>query len=237
MDDPLPVGLVAEWERFFYEDFPKMKMLEAIHTPVFDSPILFPLQRKAELKKMLDYCYINAWSNPLVMEIGADKGGGFYHLCHWLQPTAAIAIEIRGVPYANAFINTFPKTDMLFLEGSSYGVEIVQTVNQFLAGRKLDVLFIDGDKSMFYRDFEIYLEHVRPGGIILMHDITDDAPGRAFADATTHPRTTYCSTIVDKSDYEAERGREALGEPARNPYEGWLRHWKGKSCGVGILRV
>lgn len=70
-----------------------------------------------------------------------------------------------------------------------------------------------------------------------MHDVTDEAPGAAFERAKRHPRVTLSFTLIDKSDYDAERQRESVGLPERNPYEGWLRYWKGRSCGVGIIRV
>jgi hypothetical protein len=241
MDSPLPEGLVAEWQRFFTEDRPTIKVLDTIFEPIFKSPILFPLQRKAELKKMLDHSFRSTFgagvNKPIVMEIGADKAGGFYHFVEVLRPAMAICLEIRGVPYAELFRKEYPETQFLFQDGSSYSPEVVSLVEQFLAGRMIDVLFIDGDKSMFLKDFELYVRYVRPGGVVFMHDVTDEAPGRAFDAAKKHPWVKKVTTILDVSDYEAERIREAAGEPERNPYEGWLRHWKGRSCGVGVLLV
>ncbi len=47
------------------------------------------------------------------------------------------------------------------------------TVSKFLNGRKLDLLFVDGDHSYtgVRADFEVYAPFVRPGGVVAFHDI------------------------------------------------------------------
>ena len=69
-----------------------------------------------------------------------------------------------------------PGQELHFLDGSSYSDSTVERARQVLAGRQLDVLFIDGDHS--YRgvrdDFLQYRHFVREGGLIAFHDIAPD---------------------------------------------------------------
>ena len=105
--------------------------------------------------------------------------------------------------------------------------------NGLIEGDQIDILFIDGDKSHFDTDFYTYMSVMSPKGIVFMHDITDDAPGAAYR--------RVCSTgfrhseIIDKTDSVKASWQEEAGEPAKSPHEGWLRHWKGSSCGVGVI--
>jgi predicted O-methyltransferase YrrM len=53
-------------------------------------------------------------------------------------------------------------------------------------GGALDVLLIDGDHSYdgVRRDFELYTPLVRPGGLIILHDIVQDH-GQRYGEPTT----------------------------------------------------
>jgi hypothetical protein len=65
---------------------------------------------------------------------------------------------------------------MVLLDGSSYAPETVGKVGRILAGRQLDVLFIDGDHRYegVKSDLLRYRQFVREGGYILFHDIMPD---------------------------------------------------------------
>src|SRR5688572_15874409 len=105
--------------------------------------MLFPLQRMREMEKMLT---LAGEANPkVVMEIGDDKCCSLYHWVKAFSPEVAIAIEFRGLPFADSFRRAFPQTEQFYSEESSYDPETVGAVRAFLAGRQIDVLFIDGD--------------------------------------------------------------------------------------------
>lgn len=59
--------------------------------------------------------------------------------------------------------------------GDSHSLETLAAVAQALDGDLLDVLFIDGDHSDegVRRDFAMYRPLVRPGGVVVFHDIVD----------------------------------------------------------------
>ena len=76
---------------------------------------------------------------------------------------------------------------MAALTGSSYADETVARVKEMLGGRPIDVLFIDGDHSYdgAKKDFLLYRQFVREGGLIALHDIVPDH--RARLGKTTGP--------------------------------------------------
>lgn len=233
MDAPFPDGFLDSIHHFLDTDS-KREPGRDLYQEVFDTPMMFPLQRQKELEAMIRVA--RSIQPRTVMEIGSDKAGGLYHWCKCLPSVKnVIACEIRGTPYAEAFEMAFPNINFLWVPGSSYQQGNVNRVLSFLqeVKSKIDVLFIDGDKSHFDTDFYAYLGMMNPNGIALMHDITDEAPGAAYK--------RVCQTgfrhaeIIDKSDTVAALKREDAGEPAKSPHEGWLRHWRGQSCGVGII--
>jgi hypothetical protein len=196
-----------------------------------------------------------------VMEIGADKGGSLYHWCQCL-PTVhnVIACEIRGTPYRHEFERAFPKikfcwtlaskTDhgevlhWLKAKAKKIGAEITEQiggmtiadVNSLPAREPIDVLFIDGDKLGMLKDFDAYLPLMRkPGGIVFMHDISDDHPAEAFKALIR--RGYKVDTIIDRSEGIDAASRADRGEAPRNTHDGWLMHWRGRSCGVGVIRL
>ncbi len=62
------------------------------------------------------------------------------------------------------------------MRGDSHSPQTKVRVAEWLAGNKLDFLFIDGDHSLpgVAQDFEMYGPFVRSGGIIAFHDIVPD---------------------------------------------------------------
>lgn len=231
MDAPFPEGLVEDMERLARDDDepPGLDSYEA----VFAAPLVFPLQRKRELEAMMRAA--REVAPRIVVEIGADKGGGCYHWLKGLELRRFCGIEIRGVPYAAALEKAFPWIDQLWLAESSFAAATVATVGRWLGSEEIDVLFIDGDKTHFFVDFMAYLPLVRPGGLVLMHDIQDPAPRAAFEQAARHPRVRASRQIIDTAEVQEALQREQAGASPANPHEGWLRWWKGRSCGVGLL--
>lgn len=231
MDGPFPDNLIAGIEKFFESEATRPPGLD-IYPEVFESDTFFPLQRKRELAQMMRIA--RTVMPTTVMEIGADKGGGLYHWCKCL-PTVkrVIACEIRGTPYSALFEKHFPGIKFLWLPESSYATATVAKVCKFLLGTKIDCLFLDGDKSNFFRDFTIYQHLMAHQGLIFVHDIEDPAPSEAFQmmcrNVLTHGK------IIDRQDSMDALDRQDRDIPATTPYEDWLRYWGGRSCCVGVL--
>lgn len=236
-DAPLPPNLIDAWIQFFTVDKDRQPGHD-LYEDIFDNGWLFPLQRKRELEKMM--ALARTIQPGVVMEIGADKGSGFYHWikCH---PTVrrAIACEIRGVPYANLFNSTFPQVDILDVPTTSLKEETRNFITQWLGEDKIDCLFLDGAKSFFHRDFELYSPLVRSGGLIFMHDVNEGGPHQSsppakfFRELNGNLEKTM---ILDTSEVEEVTGRKQLGMPL-NAYQNWLLFWNYSSCGVGVVKL
>lgn len=231
MDDNFPEGMLADIEKYMSVDYLRKPGAD-IYPGVFETNHFFPLQRQRELSEMIRVA--KAIQPKVVMEIGADKGGGFYH---WIKciPSieVAIACEIRGTPYTDLFSKNFPDKRFIWAECSSRHACCKPMIESALEGRRIDVLFLDGDKSFYGLDFETYLPLMNPNGIVFMHDIRDCQPIR---DDFNRLCSVYRHReIIDVLDAEHALERRRAGLPALNPHENWLRHWAGRSCGVGVL--
>lgn len=230
MDAAFPPEMLPEIESFLAGDDARPPGLD-VYQDVFETGLFFPLQRQAETAEMIRTA--RAIEPRVVVEVGADKGGGFYH---WLKclPSVevAIACEIRGTPYAAAFERAFPRVRFGWCP---WGSRDVRTREAVARHAPIDVLFIDGDKAAMYEDFLVYEPGMRRGGIIFVHDVTDPAPGAAFRQMQAHPKVKSSRVIHDVSDVDAALERERAGIPPSGSHEGWLRHWRGASCGVGVL--
>jgi predicted O-methyltransferase YrrM len=235
--DPLPKTLVNDWKIWFLEEGSRVPGLD-LYPELFSHPILFPLQRMRETAAMMRMAA--SVSPSVVMEIGADKGGSFYHWvkCH-PGVKKAIACEIRGTPYEEEFVRAFPGVRFLFLADSSFHPRTVQRVRKFLGNDSMSCLFIDGDKNKFAEDFYAYQPFLRPGGLALMHDICCAPSSAGCADAFNEVGKNFRSeTIIDLSEHEEDKLANARGEPVSGSYGGWVRYWNLiPTCGVGVIHV
>lgn len=229
--DPLPADLNEYFAKFFSSENTR-EPGEDIYPEIFDSPVLFPLQRREELRKMMQIA--RKYSPKIVYEIGADKGGSLYHWCKCLSTVRrVICCEIRGTPYRYLFEQAFSHIDFLWIPESSYADVEVERVKRWLDGDKIDVLFIDGDKSYFHVDFDCYHLMMNLSSVVFMHDIQDESTGNSYQEVIS--RGYRHTEIVDKSDTEDALERQRQNVPPASVHEEWLRYWYGRSAGVGVV--
>jgi predicted O-methyltransferase YrrM len=231
MDDPFPTDMLPCIADFFMSEETRQPGLDS-YADVFNSPLFFPLQRVRELEKMI--CIARSAKPRIVMEIGADKGGGLYHWCKCLPSVErVIACEIRGTPYCDLFERYFPEIDFLWLPQGSMDWRSVEAVRKWLGKDTIDILFIDGDKGTFLTDFNHYVGEMKPGGVVFMHDVQDSPPKLDFETVALQWRT---ERIIDTSEVQDANERAKLngGRPV-TAHDGWLMHWNGRSAGVGVI--
>jgi predicted O-methyltransferase YrrM len=153
-----------------------------------------PSQIRAEIVAWLET--VAAMKPRCVMEIGTSTGGVLFLLARAAAPDATLigldlprasdAVGHGGVqPWKERYYRGFAargQTIHLVL-GDSHDAATRSRVEALLAGRELDVLFIDGDHSYdgVRRDFRDYSPFVRPGGLIGFHDIVADLRTRTGA--------------------------------------------------------
>lgn len=234
MDDPFPEGMLEDIELFFQGEDSRPPG-EDLYDDVFLTNHFFPLQRQRELSLMISEA--RQYSPKVVYEIGADKGGGLYHWCKSLLTVSrVIACEIRGTPYRYLFEKAFPHIDFLWIEGSSYAEGSLAQISEWLKGDSIDVTFIDGDKANFELDFDRIFPMMSHPSVVFMHDVTDPSPGAAF-NRVVEKTQFQNRQIVNQIDTSLSLEREKLKVPSTSPHENWLRHWKGQSCGVGVIHL
>jgi cephalosporin hydroxylase len=115
--------------------------------------------------------------NPkVVVEIGIYAGGDLMILSTLIKEKDGLAVGIEydwtnwksagGCDYSKA------PCPVHLIDGDSHSNDTLEKLKTVLAGRPIDVLFIDGDHrfSGCKQDHEMYGPLVRPGGIIAIHD-------------------------------------------------------------------
>jgi predicted O-methyltransferase YrrM len=119
-----------------------------------------------------------------VLEIGTDKGGTFFLLARAARPDAlVVSLDLpagQGYAYSTwrePLYRSFAREQQRIelVREDSHAPGTVEKIRRVLDGRRLDVLFIDGDHSYegVKQDFEMYSPLVAKGGLVAFHDIVD----------------------------------------------------------------
>ena len=121
-----------------------------------------------------------------MLEVGTEKGGTFFLLTRVATPDALLlsldlpvgqmsAYPAWREPLYRGFVRERQRTELV-REGS-HAPRTFEKVKDLLAGRSIDLLFIDGDHSYngVKKDFEMYSPLVAKDGTIAFHDIVDGA--------------------------------------------------------------
>jgi cephalosporin hydroxylase len=142
------------------------------------------LQKPLELIRYLSFLRQRRTMNAL--ETGALWGGMTYaHAAVAAPGGRLIAIDAfprEGHERMTARLQGLVRPDqrLTCLWQDSHEPETVRAVADTLAGEPLDVLFLDGDHTAegVRRDYDTFAPFVRSGGVIALHDIDADRPGR-----------------------------------------------------------
>ena len=131
-------------------------------------------QKPKEIIHLLEL--IEKYDMKSICEIGAHRGGSLSLFCK-AAPEKATIISI-DIDYpikrqiANKFLS-YQKQRVACIRGDSRDFRTIRSVKRVLRGKKLDLLFIDGDHSFLgvTSDFSLYSTLVKDGGVIAFHDI------------------------------------------------------------------
>jgi predicted O-methyltransferase YrrM len=161
-----------------------------------------------------------------IMEIGTAKGATLLSWCR-IASEHIISVDLEHGIHGGGYPTVKQQLYREFTHGrSGLRLDLFQDNSQIeatrqkveaeLEGTKLDVLFIDGDHSYegVKKDFELWSPLVRPGGIILFHDILP------------HSSIAHCE--VDRLWNELKTRFRHL-EFIHDPHQGW--------AGIGALFI
>lgn len=144
------------------------------------------LQRKWELVPLLGM--VAGLRPDVVLEIGTYRGGTLYCWAELAGDTATlISLDLPGGGFGGGYreedVARFqswlkPGQSLVCLRQDSHAPQTLEAAKSALHGRQIDLLFIDGDHTYegVKADFEMYGPLVRPGGLIVLHDIVISPP-------------------------------------------------------------
>jgi FkbM family methyltransferase len=133
--------------------------------------------------ELADALALVAGTDPkVIVELGCDVGGTLYTWRQGCPDATVLGITLMDNSYAtggtDGSLDTHGATVHL---GDSHDPESRRWLVEALAERPIDVLVLDGDHSSggIYADLGDYGTLVRPGGLILIHDIASRGDARA----------------------------------------------------------
>jgi predicted O-methyltransferase YrrM len=144
-------------------------------------PEFNPLQRRDELIWLATR--VRHMKALRICEIGTAAGGTLCALARAAPPEARIVTVDLSLPWARrvACRRLGQRGQRIeCIEGDSHATATRDRVTAFLGESGWDLLLIDGDhsRSGVERDFSLYSPAVRPGGLIVLHDIVPDVRRR-----------------------------------------------------------
>lgn len=145
-----------------------------------------PMQVKEEIRGLLEL--VRERKVKRMVEIGTANGGTLFLFCKVIERDAFIltmdlpfgipgsSYQKHKVPLYQSFAG--PGQELRLFRGDSHQPETAEKIRENLGGQELDFLFIDGDHSYegVKKDFEMYSQFVRKGGMIGFHDIAVHPP-------------------------------------------------------------
>lgn len=174
-----------------------------------------------ELVRLLED--VRALNPQAVLEIGTHRGGTLYLWARLARPDAIlISIDLPGgkfgggySPFRAPIYRKFAQEGqkLHLLRANSHSPATLKEARRLLSGRALDLLFIDGDHTFegARKDWEMYAPLVRPGGLVVFHDVAgnyEDTQVKAFWDSIktgythreylVHPNGLYGIGVLEK---------------------------------------
>lgn len=119
----------------------------------------------------------------VILEIGTANGGTFFLFSRVASPDGVlISVDLPSgrfgggypewrIPLYKSFATHNQQISLI--RKDSHALSTLRAVRAVLEGRRLDLLFIDGDHTYegVKKDFQMYSPLVRKGGIVAFHDV------------------------------------------------------------------
>jgi predicted O-methyltransferase YrrM len=125
-----------------------------------------------KIRELAALCRFLRKRNPRsVLEIGTLRGATLWTWSTLASPDALLIAVDLNEPSSPLAVRDTQRVE--FVKGDSHRPETRERVERILDGRRLDLLFIDGDHTYdgVRQDFEMYAPLVGEGGSVVFHDI------------------------------------------------------------------
>jgi predicted O-methyltransferase YrrM len=187
-----------------------------------------PLQKRTEIFRLVDI--LERLRPTAICEIGAAGGGTTFLLAHAAAPDALIvSLDLAFTESRKAALKQFalPGQKLVCLQKNSHELETVSAIESCLTGRRLDVLYLDGDHSYegIKADFELFSPLVKPGGVIVFHDIVPDYKTRYGIETTSYVGGVPQFWTEIKSTYRTVE--EVIENPEQDGFGIGILQWSG----------
>jgi predicted O-methyltransferase YrrM len=149
-------------------------------------PAIAPLQIPSEFLELAEL--VKQQNCTSVLEIGTFRGATLFVFSRLAAADATIISVDYHFSFLGKLCRIFQKPlfhrmvrrgqKLFLLRKDSHSPDTLASVKKILQGRKLDLLFIDGDHSFegVRADSEMYMPLVRSGGLVVFHDIAQSTP-------------------------------------------------------------
>jgi predicted O-methyltransferase YrrM len=196
---------------------------------LWSSHFFRPLQKRTEILRLLEI--LREFKPLAICEIGAAGGGTTFLLAQASPPDAVIVtVDLVFPEKRKAALRQFalPGQKLICLQADSHRPETMSAVKECLAGRSLDVLYLDGDHSYegIKADFELFSTLVRPGGMIVFHDIVPDFKTRYGIETSSYVGGVPQFWKELKASHQ--RVEELVEDSNQDGFGIGILHWEGQ---------
>jgi cephalosporin hydroxylase len=190
-----------------------------------------PLQKRTEIFRLVEI--LKTQRPAAVCEVGAAGGGTTFLLAAAAAPDAlVITLDLAFTESRQAALKRFAhaRQRLVCLKEDSHRPEAVSAVRECLAGRQLDVLYLDGDHSYegVKADFELFTPLVRAGGLVVFHDIVPDYKTRYGIETSSYVGGVPQFWAEIKAAYGTVE--EIVEDPLQDGFGIGVLHWNGVSA-------
>lgn len=175
-----------------------------------------------QLPEITDYVtwLLQRGEQKRILEIGAHQGGTTAIWCE-VATEQMISVDLPNGRYGGiSYEHCQSRNDKLTqryphftgILGNSHALSTVALVERVMTG-PLDMLFIDGDHTYdgVRNDYTLYRKFVRPGGVILFHDIEDTPYHRNHHEGAVEVYKLWQELIGEKHEFTIHSGWCGLG--------------------------
>jgi predicted O-methyltransferase YrrM len=187
----------------------------------YSGAFLQPIQVEEELASLLED--VKQLAPRTIVEIGTSMGGTLYLWTRLARADAVIvSIDLPGGQFGGGYsplrspvYRRFARErqKLHLMRADSHASSTLAQVESLLCGERIDFLFIDGDHTYegVRQDWEMYSPLVRPGGLVVFHDVAGNydttqvkrfwdsvKTGYRYREYMVHPRGQYGIGVLFK---------------------------------------